>query len=339
MISLLIVNYRSAELAIEAIRTARAATTQPLQIVVVDNSCDPAEAEALGPHADVLIVSTTNRGYAGAINDGRRACGGDVLVVSNPDVKFSAGSIDALASALVGDIAVAGPALFWDDALTWMLPPSELHTAPEKIGEVLASRSRAYAASRDRARIRRRIAFWSSTKTHDVDAISGAIMAIRTSTFDDLGGFDERFALYFEENDFLRRVAQRRKRIVYVPSARCRHLYNQSAAQSERAAAQYAESELRYLAKWNGPFLAGLLKRLERPRLIDEADVGDIALLPAGALIEASPLATFETAAGCRTDPPQMSDDIRSSYRGGVLYLRAVDRVAARVLATYKMVL
>ena len=64
------------------------------------------------PHADALIVSTTNRGYAGAINDGRRACAGEAIIVCNPDVTFAPGAIDALVAALDGDVAVAGPALF-----------------------------------------------------------------------------------------------------------------------------------------------------------------------------------------------------------------------------------
>jgi GT2 family glycosyltransferase len=331
VISLLIVNYRSAALAIEAIRTARAATSSPLEIVVVDNSCDAREVEALRPHADQLIVSATNRGYAGAINDGRRACSGDVIVVSNPDVRFDAGSIDALAAALTGDVVVAGPALFWDDAFTWILPPSELHAGREKLGEVLASRSRAYAASRDRRRIEQRIAFWSSKETRTVEAISGAVMAIRATSF---AGFDERFFLYFEETDFLRRVGKHR--IAYVPAARCRHLYNQSAAQSSEAAALYAQSEMRYLEKWNGPFVARLLKRLERPARLSVAP----APPPAGTgdfVIEASPLESFETAAGhfaTKTDvelPPEVWD----SYRGNALYLRVIERATARVVGAF----
>src|ERR1043166_48584 len=99
MLSLLLVNYRSSALAREAIRPARGATAEKLQVVVVDNSCDAAEADALRPHADAMIVSATNRGYAGAINDGRPKCDGDVLVVCNPDVTFGAGSVDALATA------------------------------------------------------------------------------------------------------------------------------------------------------------------------------------------------------------------------------------------------
>src|SRR5205085_9388106 len=139
MISLLIINYRSAELAVGAIRSARAAATSALQVVVVDNSCDAREADALRGQCDSLIVSSTNRGYSGAINDGRRACTGDVILVSNPDVTFAPGALDQLSAALIDDVAVAGPALFWDDAHEWFLPPSELHTGREKIDEVLAS--------------------------------------------------------------------------------------------------------------------------------------------------------------------------------------------------------
>ncbi|HEY2323131.1 MAG TPA: glycosyltransferase [Thermoanaerobaculia bacterium] len=328
MLSLLLVNYRSASLAIEAIRTARAATAEKLQVVVVDNSCDAAEADALRPHADMLIVSETNRGYAGAINDGRPRCDGEVIVVCNPDVTFGAGSIDALVQAIGGDVAVAGPALFWDAAMRWFLPPSERMTGMEKLDEVLASRSAAWFRARDRRRIRKRAAFWALRETTRVESISGAVMAIRA---DDFEPFDERFALYFEETDFLRRLAERRRGIVYVPSARCRHLYNQSAGQvSAEAAARYLESEMKYLAKWNGPFVARLLKSIEKPMDRPEPALAAAIDLPRdGLIVEASPMASFATAAGYipgqgerHVEVPQ---EVRSSFRGSALYLRAVD--------------
>ncbi|HEU4522659.1 MAG TPA: glycosyltransferase, partial [Thermoanaerobaculia bacterium] len=100
MISLLIINYRSAALAVEAIRSARATTAASLQVIVVDNSMDAEEASQLRPHADVLVTSSTNRGYAGGINDGRPHCSGEIMVVSNPDVVFLPGALDALAVVL-----------------------------------------------------------------------------------------------------------------------------------------------------------------------------------------------------------------------------------------------
>ena len=278
MISLLVVNYRAAALAAEAIRTARAASIEPLQVVAVDNSVDPLEAEALRAVADVVVVSDSNRGYAGGINLGRRACEGETIVVTNPDVIFGERAIDRLNDELGAGVSVAGPALFWDDEHTWFLPPGDRQTTLEKLDEVLAGRSRAWREQRDRRRFRRRLAFWSLRETTAVSMLSGAVMAIRTADFDDLGGFDERFPLYFEETDFLRRVIERRKRIVYVPAAKCRHIYNQSAGEAaDHASASYAISEMRYLEKWSGPFLARLFARLATPAVIpsvyDERDV------------------------------------------------------------------
>lgn len=342
MISLLVVNYRSAALAAEAIRTARASTAEVLQVVVVDNSCDAAEANTLREHADTLIVAETNRGYAGGINLGRPACDGETIVVSNPDVTFAADAIDHLNEAL-GRAAVAGPAFFWDDAHQWMLPPGDLNTASEKLDEVLASRSRAWREQRDRRRFRNRVAFWSRQQTTDTRMLSGAVMAMRAVELDRAEGFDERFSLYFEESDFLRRMAALRRRIVYVPAARCRHLFNQSAAQvASEAAAHYAQSELRYLEKWNGPFVARTLKRLERPLPAFDAQPLRLPLrlaqLPENLVIEASPLATFATAAGHfpTAREVELPREIQASLTGE-LYLRVVVRRTGQVLGTYKI--
>lgn len=332
MISLLVVNYRSAALAANAIRSARAASSRPLEVVVVDNSLDAREADALRKHADIVIASQTNRGYAGGINDGRRACSGEILIVTNPDVVFYDKAIDTLAAALQKDVAVAGPAFFWDDARTWRLPPADLYTGLEKLDEVLASRSRAWFEQRDGRRIRARIDFWSLEKTTPVRALSGAVMAIRASDFDRVHGFDDRFALYFEENDFLRRIQALRRQIVYVPSAHCRHLYNQSAGQeSEQSSLRFAQSEMRYLEKWNGPWAARVLKRIERPLPDFEARSSDVQ--PARFLTEASPLASFSTAAGSFT-ATDLPPEVWSSWTGPLLHFRTIDRDTGRVVAT-----
>jgi GT2 family glycosyltransferase len=171
--------------------------------------------------------------------------------------------------------------------------------------------------------------------------LSGAVMAIRAADFDRVGGFDERFPLYFEESDFLRRIAAIRQRVVYVPDARCRHLFNQSAAQvAGEAAARYAQSEMRYLEKWNGPFVARTLKRLERPLSPVEAKLARLPIVidRDDVVIEASPLATFTTAAGHfpRSRSIDVPREILRSLHGD-LYVRVVLRRTGQVLETYKL--
>jgi len=332
-LSLLVVNYRSSALAIEAIRSARDATSMPLQVIVVDNSVDAREAEALRPHADVLLVSEHNVGYGAAINRGRRACDGAVMIVTNPDVVFAPHAIDALVESQAD---VAGPALFWDDAFEWHLPPADLHTFRDRLDHALATRSPRRMRRRDRARFRRRLEQSTLTQPSRVPAVSGAVMAIRTEAFDRAGGFDERFRLYFEETDFIRRAGG----ATLVPASRCRHIYNQSAGGSAEAARLYAQSEREYLRKWSGPFAPSIIKALEMPEQdidADEVDGPIDAGDPETVVVEASPLPSFETAALHipRTRMVDLPPEVLSSYRGGALYLRVLSRTG-EVLARYR---
>jgi GT2 family glycosyltransferase len=229
--------------------------------------------------------------------------------------------------------------LFWDAEHRWRLPPGDRYTGMERLDALLAGRSRTWFEERDRRRFRRRLAFWSLERTTNVPMLSGAVMAIRAAAFDDVDGFDERFALYFEETDFLRRIAERCGRIAYVPAAHCRHLHNQSAAQiADQATARYAESESQYLEKWNGPFAARALKRFERalPAYAAagaERIDGPIAAGRDDVVIEASPLPSFDTAAGCISGG--VIDVPSNAWTAPAIYLRRVVRSTGEVLATY----
>ena len=331
--SLLVINFRSASLALSAIATAREAYRGDLQVVIVDNSVDPLEARLLCG-AGHLVVADRNLGYAGAINEGRKWCDGAFLLIANPDVRFAPGSIDKL---LAADASVAGPALFWDDAFQWRLPPADVHDRRHLLDRVAASRSLSWAGARDRRRIRERIHFWSLTQTTRMPSLSGAVLAVRSAAFDAAGGFDERYPLYFEEHDFLRRVSGA---VVYVPEAKVHHLYNQSAAASPEARSFYAQSERRYVRRWMGG-TGAFLKSAERPFRAS----GKFPPLPAGPIplparevvVEASPLANFDTAAGCfpRSGKVTLPEDIWNCYRGEVLYVRVVARDTGATIAAF----
>lgn len=338
MISLLVVNYRSAALAAEAVRTARESASEPLDVVIVDNSEDASEAADLRSiEPDALVVAPRNLGYAGGINLGWRSCRGEPVVVSNPDVTYAPGALDLLASSVRTGAAAAGPAFFWDAAMQWRMPPGDVQDAWGKLDDVLASRSVVWREERDRRRIRRRAAFWSLTGPAAVDTLSGAVLAIDRAAYDAVRGFDERFALYFEETDFLRSLRAQRRRIVSVPAARCRHLFNQSAGlEAEKSAARFAQSEARYLEKWHGPLLARVLARLGRAVPPPDLPVLEtpVTIARANVVAEISPLPSFATAAGCFPPPGtlEVPPDIVASLRDVPLYLRVVDRTSGAVL-------
>jgi len=250
--TLIVVNYRSAALCRHAVASARAASSEPLEVVVVDNSCDRVEAELLASvGADTLLVANENLGYARGVNEGMRAASGSKIVVSNPDVVFGARCIDLLCEQLAGRVALTGPRFSWDEAGEWLLPPTDVLTARSKFSAIAAKRSASYAARRSRRRFFQRLEFWRASEPRRAAAVSGAVMAIDRSALERVGGFDGRYRLYYEEIDLMRSLARMRYEILHVPAARCHHLYDQSAASSPEHQRKFAESEAYYMAKWH----------------------------------------------------------------------------------------
>lgn len=345
--SLLLVNYHAAALARRAVDSARAASSVPLQIVVVDNSTSSQESDRLresGP--DRLIAADHNLGYAGGINRGLRFCEGELVLICNPDVVFHAASIDLLAEALRGRIAMTGPRFCWDDGARWLLPPAEMATAGGKLSQALATRWSAWRRRRDVSRFRRRVRFWLLQAPARVRAISGAVMCVRRSALDAVGGFDERFPLYFEEIDLMRRLSQRGEEILYVPAASCRHLYNQSAAQDPAAPSTFEESERLYHRKWSGAWLPRTVARISRAlnssggfQAVSPSDALSIPTPVASYLVEASPLNHFEVATGHFPSGPitGVPAEVWSAYRNKSLFLRVIHRESGKVAARYRL--
>lgn len=346
-VTLVIVNYFSAALAQEAVSSAKRTTTMPLRVIVVDNSCDASEAKRLeDAGADEVIIAPDNEGYSGGANRGVARSTSNVVIVSNPDVVFDAGCLDELASTVGSEVAVAGPLMHWDLNGAWLLPPADYLDVRECMSRLLASRFASRERNRASSRLRRRIRFWRRQKTARVDVVAGAVLAFDRGWFDTVGGFDTRYALYFEEIDLIRRLGARGGRAAYVPEARCRHLYNQSAGRDAASLTKYAASESMYLKRW-APMAGGLMKRFEMARSKDETgfrtlDPTDAIPLPAGDrewLVEASSMASFEAAAGrfASGEAVALPEEIWASYRSPVLYLRVCDPESLAEIGRYAM--
>lgn len=258
-VTLLIVNYRSAELTSRAILSARQTTQTPLRVVIVDNSVDPEEVAKLrGLEAVEVVASPDNVGYAAAINRAVGTLTGGKVVLSNPDVEFDPGCIDQLLENLGSSVAASGPRFWWDRDHSWLLPPPETMSFLQQLGTNLENRW--FASLANRARTRARLRFWRRTSTASVPVLSGAVLAFDVETFRRLGGMDERFRLYFEEVDFARRAAEAGLSLRHVPTAGCRHLYGQSSATEPQSATWFEESRQLFNHKWFGRIGARMLR-------------------------------------------------------------------------------
>jgi hypothetical protein len=86
--------------------------------------------------------------------------------------------------------------------------------------------------------------------SYDVPFVSGAFMFCRTDVLKAIGGFDERYFLYFEDADLSRRVQEHGYRTVYFPDASVTHVLERMAHKSRRGAWLFMTSAYRYFCKW-----------------------------------------------------------------------------------------
>ena len=86
--------------------------------------------------------------------------------------------------------------------------------------------------------------------TSSVDWVTGAALCVRAGLFREIGGFDQKYFMYFEDVDLCRRIANAGHEIHYVPSIQVIHLGGGSQTEEMRPEIQkeYRRSQLRYYA-------------------------------------------------------------------------------------------
>lgn len=121
-----------------------------------------------------------------------------------------------------------------------------------------------------------------------VEWVSGAIMLFRCEIFHQLGGFDPRFFLYFEETDLFRRASDRGIEVWAVGTAVARHLARRVDSERGRAhediAQHFFQSRLYYMVKHHGALAAYSAELAELILLALRAAVSRLLFRPGGQL-------------------------------------------------------
>lgn len=220
LVSVILVNFRGTDDTIEAIRHLGELDwpQDKLEIVVVENASGDDSAErirAAAPHAK-LIVSKTNDGFAGGCNRGVAASSGEFVALLNNDARPDKAWIKAAIAKFAesDDIgAVASRVLDWDGKLV------------DFIGSAMTWYGMGYKPFTAEAIPK------TPEVPQDVLFGTGAAMFVRRSVYDALGGFDERYFMFFEDVDLGWRLNLRGWRFAYVPESLAFHKHHASMAE------------------------------------------------------------------------------------------------------------
>lgn len=88
----------------------------------------------------------------------------------------------------------------------------------------------------------------------DIRIGSGCFMLLRGEAFKEVGGFDDRYFMYFEDYDLCVELKKRNKRIVYTPFSQVVHYYERGAHKNSKLFKIFLKSMFKYFNKWGWRF-------------------------------------------------------------------------------------
>lgn len=239
--------------------TLAEATTHPVTVIMADNgSTDgtPEAAEQAHPHVRLLRTGG-NIGYGGAVNRAVAEVDTDAefVIVANPDVQWTPGSLDVLLDAARRwpRAASLGPLIREPDGSIYpsarSVPTLVSGTGHALLGSVWPQNPWTRRYRQENEEIGERTVGW----------LSGSCLLLRRTAFDSIGGFDSRYFMYMEDVDLGDRLGRAGWLNVFVPTSEVVHAKGHAAGRHpELMLPAHHESAYRFQADrhphwWQSP--------------------------------------------------------------------------------------
>ena len=223
-----VLNWRTPELTRHAVASLIEDGVPAARIVVVDNGSGEAVAAELADDlAGVRLVALEeNVGFArGNVAGAAALPGAGYLFVNSDAFVARAGSTARMLAALADPgVGIVVPRLLNEDRT---LQPSVVPFSTPLSELVRASGLSRLVPNRLQPRLG---THWDHAETRSIEAAVGAVVLVRGSTWEELGGFDESRFMYAEDHDLFRRAAAVGWRARFVADAEFVHLGSGSAA-------------------------------------------------------------------------------------------------------------
>ena len=230
-----------------------------VEIIVVDNASGDDSAHLL--QADfpeiVFLQTEENLGLAGGVNVGMRAAKGKYYLILNPDIISPVGSLSALIEFMEGTpkVGLVGGKL--------LSPNGDVQPSCFRFYRpmtIIYRRTPLGRTRRGQAELNRFVMQdYDRQQAREVDWIQGSCMMARAGAVQEVGMWDERFFLYFEDVDWCRRFWEAGWRVMFVPQAAFSHFHQRSSERGSLfgiftnwATRAHITSAIKYFWKYRG---------------------------------------------------------------------------------------
>jgi GT2 family glycosyltransferase len=257
-LSIIIVNYKSADKTLKCLSAIKSSDLAGFEyeIIVVDNFSNDLSVERIKErHNDIKVLENkANVGMGAGNNAGAKLAVGEYILVLNPDTYLGINALNTMLGYIKADpdIGLVGPRL--------NNPDGTLQYTCMRFPRLCTPLLRRTFLGRFAPGHLERFLMkdYDHRDARQVDWIMGSCLLIRKKIFDDLGGFDSRFFMYFEDTDLCRRITRAGFKVMYLPQAEGVHDHGRASARehwyiapfTNRLARAHIASWVKYFWKW-----------------------------------------------------------------------------------------
>jgi N-acetylglucosaminyl-diphospho-decaprenol L-rhamnosyltransferase len=223
-VHVVIVNWNSGAQLRECLQSFAAVADDDVaaRVTVIDNASTDGSSEGLEASMPLAVVrNADNRGFGAACNQGAAGSEADFLLFLNPDTRLMPGSFAEPVRYLRAHenerVGIVGIQLVDADGRV------ARNTARAPTAWSMVGNSVGFDRLAPRLFPPHFVTEWAHDQTRTVDQVMGAFFLVRRSLFEALGGFDERFFVYYEDLDFSVRARAQGWRSVYLSTAQAFH--------------------------------------------------------------------------------------------------------------------
>lgn len=257
-LSIIIVHYKSIDKTRNCLDAIKRSKTDDLryEIFVVDNdSRDEISRVLEEKHPDVrLIVSDVNLGMGKGNNLGIKEAQGKYVLILNPDTELEEAAIQEMIRHMEadGNVGMIGPRLYY--------PDGQIQQSYYKYPNILMPiMRRTFLGKIFRRYIENYLMLnLNPTDPTEVDWLMGSVLMTQKEILDEVGAFDDRFFMYFEDTDLCRRIKRSGRKVVYHPKATAIHHHARASAElpwyiapfKSKMSRVHIQSFFKYMWKW-----------------------------------------------------------------------------------------
>jgi N-acetylglucosaminyl-diphospho-decaprenol L-rhamnosyltransferase len=244
-LSIIIVSYNSRAVLEELLNfLSTAKYAFGFEVIVIDNKSVDCTADMIRDNYPgiYLICNDKNVGFSGACNKGIGYARGEYALFLNPDTKIIGDALQKLVLCLDTHAdagVVTGRVVYPDMTDQGVARIFGRHSILTKLFPN-NKYSRTYLTSRQH----------ESWNPFEVDWVSGACLMVRKQILDDVGPFDEKFFMYWEDADLCYRIKKRGWRVFCVADAIIIHYEGKSSGKkTARLIIEFHKSAYHYYRK------------------------------------------------------------------------------------------